>query len=433
MIRSRKECLAATAAIAAVLAAHDASASGFALKEQSTTYQGTSFAGATAGALDASTIFFNPAGMTSVAESQVIGSASYIMPQAEFSGGSTFRATGGAVPGDRSPDDGATDALVPSLYALLVLDERARVGIGINAPWGLATEYESDWVGRYHALKSELTTVNIQPSFAYRVLPQLSLGAGLQIQKADAELSQAVDFGSIGASFGVPGLLPGNADGRATVAGDDTEVGFTVGLMFEPRQGTRIGASWRSAIIHELEGTVRYDSVPAALRGAFPDSNGSAELALPDVVALGVYHELSPQWAVMADVAWTNWSLLSELAVDAEVGPDSEVPYDWEDTWFFSLGAHYRPTDNWVLRAGIAYDQSPIPDERRTPRVPDEDRYWVSLGAGYKLNKSLMLDAAYTHIFVEDASIDLAGTTERLTGSYESAVDIFSVQVKYVF
>ncbi len=446
---SRTVALATGCAVVALSAAETAQASGFAIKEQSTTYQGTSFAGATAGALDATTIFFNPAGMTELPGRQMVSNGAYIMPSSEFSGSANFAARlgGGAVSGDGTPGDAANDAFVPSFYGSWeAIADTLWVGIGVTAPWGLVTDYPSDWTGRYQALYSSLTTYNFQPSLAWKVTPKLSLGAGMQIQYAESELSQAVDFASIiDASAGAALLYsPGSLDGVGTTKGGGWAVGYTLGALYKFDDSTRIGASFRSAVDHTLTGEATTSGVPSVstLVALFAATGATADLTTPVIASAGLYHQINRQWAVMADVSWTEWSSFKTLTVEYDNALRSDTVTDehWKDSVFAALGVSYKPADAWTLRAGIAYDQSPVPDAWRTARIPDTDRYWLSIGVAYDVSQMVSIGAAYTHIFAEDATVsltdDLTGTDafrSSLSGLYSSSVDIVSMQVKVIF
>ena len=425
----------------ALLTAGGAQAAGYALKEQSAAGQGEAFAGAAAKAEDATTLFANPAGMARLSGSQAVVSGAFIAPTAKFKNGSASRAAaygGSAISGPSSTGDVVLDAFVPALYGVYDVDPRWKVGLAITAPWGLATKYDADWIGRYHAIKSEMQTLNIAPSVSYRINRQWSVGGGLQFQRIKAELTNAVDFGSLI-------RLPGRADGFAKVKGDDWGWGYTFGVLWEPATTTRLGLSYRSAIHHKLDGNAQFSGVPAvpALRASFANTGASAKVTTPEMVMFGAYHELSPQWAVLFETSWTNWSRFRQLVVsfDNPLRGPSVTEERWEDGWFFSLGANYRPTDRWTLRAGVAYDLAPTPDEHRTPRIPDTDRVWLAAGATYKLTEAVSISAAYTHIFGLDADVNLRdggpGTTDNLrgnlTGSYDSHVDILTVQAKVSF
>ncbi len=418
---------------ATLLPAADASAAGFALKEQSSSAQGNSFAGATAGAEDVTYMFFNPAGLTRLDdEHQAALVVSYILPQAELQGASGRDLAGAPVTGTTTGDAGE-GAIVPAAYFLWSLSPDLKLGLGVNAPFGLKTEYDTGWVGRYHATESELKTININPNVAYRLNERISVGAGLQIQYVEATLSQAIDINTISG-----GAVP--ADGSVEVTGDDWGYGFNLGVLFELSESTRIGAAYRSKISSTLKGTGDFTlpggATPADFLGAFADTGVSAKFTSPDTASVGVYHDLSPELAVMAEAAWTGWSSFDVLRVqfDNPVQPDSVTIEDWDDSWFFALGATWRPNEQLALRGGIAYDQTPIPDATRTPRIPGNDRTWVSLGLGYEVTPGFSLDAGYTHIFVDDSAVTLnQGGSLELNASYENSVDIVTVQAVLKF
>lgn len=438
--------------VAAVGMAGEAQASGFQLKEQSAEGLGNAFAGSTAKAQDLSTIFFNPAGMTKLSGHQTQAVLSYIAPTAEFtatgSGNTTF---GGPISGVGNQDDAAENAVIPAFYLFYDYSDDIKFGLSVNTPFGLVTDYDENWVGRYHALKSDLMTIAIQPSIAYQVNDWLSVGGGPVFQYADAELTKALDArtavfaGMLGAGMPLPTALAASAgveDAYSKVTGDNIAAGYTIGLMFEPMETTRIGVSYRSRITHDLSGEVEFSNVDPLLAGnpGLAAGSGRAELNLPDTASLGVYHEFSPNFAVMGEVAWTNWSLFRELSVyrGGEASPISSTLENWNDTWFYSLGATYSPMEKLKLQIGVAYDQSPVPDATRTPRVPDADRTWLSLGAGYEVMPGVSANLAYTHIWVEDANINLgnegAGLPEHnISGTYKSDIDIISAQVKVTF
>lgn len=429
-------------------AAVPARAAGFAIREQSATALGNAFAGSTAGADDLSYSFFNPAAMARQPDSAAVVVGSYILPRSEFTGTESSTVTGTPTGGGDGGGDIAVDAPIPALYAMWAVQPSLRLGLAVNVPFGLETDYDDGWRGRYHALRSRLRTVTATPMVSYRVNDRVALGAGMQIQYIDAKLSNAVDFGTIGALSGIPGAAPAAQDGSAEVNGDDVAVGFNLGVLVEPWEGTRFGVAYRSKIDHELEGDAdfRFDSagVGAALSaatGLFADTGAKASVTTPEVVSIGVHHDVDARWSVMAEAAWTHWSRFRELRIrfDNPVQPDNLTEEDWNESWFFAAGVTYKPDERWALRAGVAYDQTPIPDDRRTPRIPSSNRTWLSIGASYQPVESLQIGIGYTHLFVDDASIDLAATDPgntfrgNLSGESRNAVDIVTVQLSWAF
>ncbi len=446
--------VAVAVAAASVVGVHAAEAAGFALKEQSATGLGGAFAGMSAGGDDISAMFFNPAITTRTSGNSVAAAVSVIAPQVKIRDGSGSTITGTPLAGGNGGSDVADDVVLPAFYALWDLDQTFNVGyklrfaLGVNAPFGLETDYNDGWVGRYHALQTQLSTLNVNPTIAFEPIRGLSLGAGLQLQYADAKLTNAVDFGTIGALGGITGAAPGLQDGRARITGDDWSYGFTLGALVEPWSGTRVGLGYRSKVKHTLRGRASFrlddagvGAAVAGATGAFANTDATADITTPESVNLGVYQALSARWALSGEAQWTRWSDFKDLTIKFAnpAQPDSVTDDDWTDSWFLAIGVTYRPADAWTLRAGYAYDQSPVPNKTRTPRIPDNDRHWLALGASYQPLPNLLLAAGYTHIFVRNADIDLSATAPgetfrgNFSGSAESSIDIVSVQAEWRF
>ncbi len=414
---------------------------GFALIEQSASNLGSAFAGGAASVEDASTIYFNPAGMTELESAQAIFALHLVRPSTRFSD-TASHGPGGAPLGNEEGGDAGALAFVPNVYYTHDVTSELKFGFGINAPFGLSTEYEENWIGRYHAIESHMQSVNINPSLAYKVSEQLSLGAGINLQYLSVELTNAIDQPTLcyGLAAQIPLLeackgLPTSNDGQAKVSGTSWGWGANLGLLYRITEDTRIGAAWRSSIKHELEGDAEFDNIHSALRtaGFFVNTDASAEVELPATFSLSGFHRFNSRWAVMADVTWTQWSKFEELRVKYDTGNQGDTVQDesWEDTFRYAVGTHYRHSEQLLLRAGIAYDQTPIPDtEHRTPRIPGNDRTWLALGLNYRVSPQLSFDLGYAHLFVADTEIDDQNKLGAvLKGDYDSSVDILSGQV----
>lgn len=439
-----------------------AQAAFFQLAENSPAGLGNAFAGGAAVAEDASTVWFNPAGLTRLPGQQLVVGGYVILPSTDFDKTSATSVLGAPLSGGDGGNAGES-ALLPNFYYAHAYSDRLRFGLGVNVPFGLATDYDDDWVGRYHADRSEIKTININPVLAYKVSEQLSFGAGISYQKIDAQLSQFVDFATIctisaggvfsGACGAGAGFNPANNpnDGRARVVADDDAWGFNAGLLWQLTAATRFGLHYRSEIDYKLDGSIDLNApanVPAPLRAAAGAGSGAeADVTLPTTVSISVFHELTPVWAVMGDITRTYWSDLPSLRIDftdTATADDSVVTLGLKDVNRYSLGATYRPAGSWVYRFGIALDRTPTPNpELRTPRLPDEDRKWLSLGAGYHVSDTLSFDVAYTYILIDDADINkvappLPATDENtargnLRGSYDATTHILGAQLNWKF
>lgn len=413
---------------------------GFALIEQGVSGLGNAYAGGAASAEDASTIFFNPAGMTRLPGNEIIAGAHVIMPYLKFKNEGSTHVTGMALQGGNGGEAGET-RVVPNLYYSRKVSDRFVAGIGVNAPFGLATKYDRGWVGRYHAIESDLMSININPSIAYKVNDALSIGAGFSAQYIKATLSKEIDFGLAGFLRQIPGLLPQRNDGFVELEGDSWGVGFNLGLLVEFSKDTRFGAAYRSRVEHTLEGEADFSGVPMPLSSVIRDSDVEADVTLPDSLSVSFFHRINPQWAVMADFSWTNWSLFDELRVKfKQPGRDDDVTIEnWQDSYRYSLGATYTPNDAWAIRVGTAYDTSAVSEAKyRTPRIPDSDRIWAAVGVGYKLSHLFRFDVGYAHLFINDPEIAKTASGEDaarggLKGTYDASIDIISAQLTMRF
>lgn len=436
------------ALLAAGASAPNAYASGFQLREQSASAQGSSFAGVSAGGSDISGMFFNPAGLTQFSGLQFSIGATYVMPVAEFANGSAsrapiFPAAVRPISGPSSHPDSAKDALLPTFGVMWSATPDLKLGLTVNVPFGMVTDYNADFIGRYHARKSDLRTLDLAPTVAYRIGKGWSVGASFVARRTDAELTNAVDFGAIGAAVGIPGSIPGGADGLATLKGNKWNYGYRAGITFEPTETFRIGLAHSGAVKVNLDGTISYAGVPALLASNFKNGSASAEVELPATTSLGTTYKVSPAFTLQAEAARTDWSGFQELRVKFGTGQADSVTHEnWRDTWFLSLGGTYKLNEALTLRGGLASDQGAAPDAYRTPRIPDADRTWASLGLAYQLTKSVALDAAYTHIWVKSAPVGLATGTSpsnpdffrgNLSGEYTNRIDMLALQLRWSF
>jgi long-chain fatty acid transport protein len=434
------------AVAASLLLAAPAHGSGYGVREWSAVAMGSAYAGASATGSDASFLAYNPASLAGVGTYDSSLSLTGLFPSssATYTTATTsvMTPTGGLM----TPDTIIKNAFVPNLAARMRLSSEWAVGLAVYAPWGLSTDYEDGWAGRYHALKSELLTVDVVPTVSYQVSDSFTVAAGLQVQYATGTLSNAIDIGTIGALFSVPGASPGAQDGGVVFDADGWGVGFTLGVMAELTEGVTVGLSYRSAVSHTLDGPLDFTldtaGVGAAISGGtglFLDTDAETTITTPDRISVGARVQLSEQWTALGELDFTNWSRFRELQIvpDNPLQPHDVTIAEWEDSWFGSIGLEYQPNEQWTLRAGAGIDQSPIPDATRNPRIPDADRTWVSIGFTVQATQSLSLSASYAHLFLPDEPIALnqfqTGNALRgnLVGSGEAGANFVGVQLSY--
>jgi long-chain fatty acid transport protein len=474
-------------------------AGSFALNEQSVSGLGLSFAGGAAQAEDASTLFFNPAGISLLDQGELQLGLHAIIPSAEFRNqGTRYNLPGTPFDGlailGNNGGDGGVSHIIGNLYLTQPVFRNPNygdlsVGVGLTTPFGLETDYSPGWVGRYASLRTKLTTIDIQPTVAYRLFDRLSFGAGLDVQYASARLTQAIDFGlaaqsplaqfyaalpAILAARGVPpaaipgtiaatrqaytnaGFVPGGLDGVTEITGDDWSVGFTLGALLEYRKGGdessflqdgRIGFSYRSAISHTLEGDAAFRRVPlivaagapvqfptpTAFQTVFFDQGASASLDLPDIFHFSIYQRFARKYAILGDITWTRWSRLQDVPIVFENAgtPPSVLNINYQDALRYAVGFEWYACKNFTLRAGFAYDETPIRSpEFRTPRIPDNNRYFLSAGARWSPKPWMDIDVGYAHLFVQEPRSNFTDSQGHdLIGTYDAHVDIVSASV----
>ena len=441
--------------------------SGFALLEQSASRLGTAFSGTAAAADDASTVFYNPAGLMKLSQAQAVVVASGVQIGSTFRNVDSQPALGQSLGGDGG-DAGGWNG-IPAAYLALPINEDLAFGLAFNVPFGLKLEYDNDWIGRFQSLKSQIETYNINPALAWRLNPHVSLGFGMNYQRVLAELTNSVNYtAAIGQGLqqlvaagqlppaAVPGLLAANAglSGGTAVRGDDSAWGFNAGVLIEFSPDTRLGLAYRSSTLYTIDGSVRFtapmaaDPVGAGIiaaasapGGALSTGPATVDLELPQIASASFYHRLG-KVELLADVAWTGWSSVQELRVvrgSGDVPGDvlSVTPELWKDTWRYALGATYEVSDSWKLRGGVAFDESPVPDATRTTRLPDAERKWVAVGVQWTPTPATQIDVGYAHLFSDDVNIDQddgsAAAFGLVNGKQESDVNIVSVQLGYKF
>jgi long-chain fatty acid transport protein len=388
-----KSAVAGIVALAAL--STTALAGGFSIREQSAEGLGEAFAGIAAGTDGLSAMFWNPATISQhnsqgyISENNISG----IIPYS--------RAKNGAGSGG-SPDSGniGVDAIVPASYSVYGLTDELTIGMAVNAPFGLGTNSDT-WMGSLHGDKSKIFSMNFNPVVAYKPADWITVAAGVQGEYISAKLTST-------SPAGAPVL---------NAKADDIDVGFTAGILLEPNDQLDIGIGFRSSISHKLKGDATF------LGGSF---NASAGLDTPEMVTLGIKYQLNDQWQLMAGAEWANWSRFKSLDLALAGVPTLSTPEKWKDSWFFSTGAEYALNDKVNLRGGVAYEISPVPDATRTPRLPDNDRIWLSAGASYKFNDWFTTNIAYSHVFIKDGSVALTSPSP-LTATFKQHLDIASV------
>ncbi|UZE96340.1 OmpP1/FadL family transporter [Alkalimarinus alittae] len=400
-------------------------ASGYALNEQSASASGMANAGSAANPENATIQYFNPAGLTHLDKAQVTGGVAFINVDTSFKGSAT-NTIGQPVNGSMGGDFVGT-AVVPNLYMSTPINDKWAAGIGIFAPFGTSGNYNDDFVGRFFADETELKALAVQPTIAYKVNDQWSVGLGIDFIHAEGTLTKFQDYSALSVTNSIP--LSMIKEGHFDVSGDDNAVGWNFGVMYQPTADTTIGFNYKSKVDIELNGDASITNVPAKTGNptapiAYVTLKEKAlvPLTLPESVTLSLKQQINTDWAFYAGATWTRWSQFENLdilsgqgtgPVSALAGPKygqagmiGHVPEQWENVWAFSVGTSYAYSNAVTLKAGYAYDESPIQKEFRTARVPATDRNWFTVGAQYKMEGDWVLDGALGYLFIDDVKID---------------------------
>lgn len=430
-------------------------AAGFALIENGASGLGNAYAGASAVAEDASTTYFNPAGLSKLEGQQYILAGHYISTKADFSNNASTNAAGGVLSGANA--DGGKDSFVPSFFYAKKLNDKWAYGFGITVPFGLGTEYDENWVGRYHAVKSEIQTLNINPSASYKVNDKFSVGFGVNVQRIEATLSNkinsvatcsaiasAANCDAVGLTLSAANFANAAFDSSQSLTGDDWSWGWNFGLLYDVDKSTSLGVSYRSHVAHTLEGNVDF-TVNANLQALLDassstflsDSAISAGLTVPESLSVSLSHNINDKWQILADVTWTKWERYDKLTVDFAnpVQPNSTSTPNYQNQLRYSIGTSFKADSNKTYRMGLALDESAVRNaDIRTARSPGNDRLWLAFGFGYQTSDTMGFDIGYTHLFIDDTSINNTQAGKgTLTGTYDASVDILSAQLNWKY
>jgi long-chain fatty acid transport protein len=438
----------------------------FALQEQSGSGLGNAFAGGAAAAEDASTVYWNPAGMSRMPGIQGAVAGSLICLSAKFSDNASQPAALQPL-GDNGGDAGNCN-VIPGLYGVVPINKQWAFGIGVNVPFGLKTEYDNSWIGRFQAVESKVETININPALSWKPMDNFTIGAGVNWQRLKATLTKEINYaGSIAQAANqavAAGLIPASAvppilaayagaQSDAHVSGDDTGWGWNIGVLIDFDKDTRLGVAYRSTISYTVDGSLNFTNPPvptlpsslapiagllaAGVNSVLANQNVSLPIKLPSTTNVSLFKHVD-RWDLMGDVQFVNWSTIKNLTISSTTGAVLDnTPENFRNTWRGSIGANYYYSDQWMFRGGLAYDQTPVNNTDRTPRLPDNNRTWISVGAQYKFNQQAWLDFGYTYIYIQNPSINQnEGNTAAnglINGNYKTFVNLAAVQLTYTF
>ncbi|MFC3909928.1 OmpP1/FadL family transporter [Legionella dresdenensis] len=417
-------------------------------------------AGVAAEASDASTGWYNPAGLALLNTQQAVFGGVGVFPSSKLSGTTTYSTTGIPVPYTQSYSNlqGAKDAFVPSFHYAKPLSENITAGLSVVSPFGLSTDWSRTSAVRYSATYSELITTDLAPELGAKITDNFAIGAGLDLQYARVKFNKVIGAPDV---MRLLGQNPASLDSYSYNKGDSFGVGFHAGLMtmFNDNH-TRVGFNYQSKMKHKFHGysrlsgslatanVITYTQYPLTSPTSSFRTNTlySNDIEFPEIATLSGYHDLNDQWALLGSVVYTGWHSLSYIQLNnaaafaptvGRVLANSRAVQNYDNAWRFAVGANYKVDEQWMLRVGGGYDQSPTNDVDRDIRIADSDRWALSAGAHYQYREDIGLDLGYTHLFSVDSSVPLrkvegtAANTVTLNGSAKGSADLVGVQATW--
>ena len=396
----------------------NAQAEGFYIPMHSPVTTATAVAGAAAKAWDSTIIYYNPAGMTELDGAQTALSidASFGQNDTSNNGSTILGASTGNIDGD---DSLPTQPLINNFAAWPIVEDKLWFGMGGATPFGNATKYDPDWAGRYDSIKSELLTVNVQPTLAYKVTPWMSVGAGLNVEYIEVTTTQAINNGV--------------TEGNARLKGEDIGFGYNVGAHFRVSDKTNVGVAYRSHIEHDLEGDYKVTGVP----GLNEESKASAEITLPDILSIGVSHEIDEKWTALAQFSYFGWDSYDVIQPTRKGGAVIQtINAQYDNTIAASVGAEYKVNDKWTVRGGYQFDETPTDNQFTSTSVLGGDRHNFAAGFSYYPNEKWSYEVGFLHGFIDDNNVvatQNAGLAQVNIQRDNSTYQVLSIGFNYKF
>lgn len=414
--------LRSTLVVSLSLASGALFANGLSLNEQSASGAGTAFAGRASSALDASTVFGNPAGLSKLEGKQVSGGFAMVKANVEISRVDTNAP--GTSKGDMVPL-----ASVPFAFFAMPIDEKWNFGLGMYVPFGLISDYEKSFQGSSHGQYSKVAVMTLQPTLSYKITDRVAVGFGPTLNKIDGKLTNTL-------------LTRGSnrPDTLINIKGDDTALGYNIGLMVDLSEQTTWGITYHSKVDYTLEGRTKVYNAPLPVNGEY---KATLDFTTPESVDTSISHKLDDQWTLHGGLTWTRWSRLESIAAKNQGVPSAlqgqfgvlREELKWHNTWAYSIGASYQVNPHWVLRTGFALDQSPTTNEYRTVRIPVGHRKILTFGTGWQASDNLTIDLAYAYIRENTAGVNQQASALRpaYRATYRNSAHGFTGQATWNF
>lgn len=409
-------------------------ASAFQLWEQDVTSVANYHAGYAAAAFNASTAFYNPAGLSRFKEQQVVLSGMGVFTNIKYQGNIAVNTVMANAPRGVTAQ-GGNSSFIPALHYVAPLSDQFALGLSVDVPFGLKTTYGQQTILRYASTTTSVEVVDVSPVISMKVSERFSIGAGPDIQIMHGVFNQIGAYGPTS-----------DGDSNGINRADDTAYGMHAGIMYELSPETRFGLSYHSQVAHHLTGT---STLSNGIVNAFPIEGGirseraKVNITLPGYTALSAYHKQNEHYALMASIIYTQWSTVKNLILqnvagvvdlEATTSMQATIPQHYRNTFNFAVGADYFATDTITLRGGLGYDQTPSNNAYRNVQLPDNNRYVVALGAHFQSTETLSFDLGWSHFFINKTHIApppqvLGDETVTTNGSGKSGADVFGAQI----
>jgi long-chain fatty acid transport protein len=484
---------AVSVAVFCALVSLPAQSEGYKLFEQSVSSMGNAYAGRGAQITDASLVYSNPAAITRLEGAHLSAGVNLIAATTDYRNAQAQNANGQSVIG-RSDGENSLNELIPFVFYRNQVSDRLSWGIGFYVPFGLSSDYDNDFVGRYFADETAIEVLSLQPGLGYQLSDHWSVGIGMSVNRAEGTLSKYKDHAglcelgeaSTNAMFGAPVYNAAYCNSQYKVSGDDVALGYTLGLHGEPIAGTRLALTYHSAIRFTLKGDSVITNTPITGANVAGNSNflviaptlpaidltsgklaansrlseqSKLKLTTPATAAFSLDQQLTKALSLQFSAAWTQWSEFQRIDIltdDARAsislstqqpqnlnnpGQIGYIPQYWHNSWSFAAGATYVLHAKLTLKAGLAYDENPIAQSDKTARIPTDDRIWATVGTNWLLAENLSVDLAYGYLFTADVSVDEREYNvqnqplynSRYQGDYRNKAQLLAAGVNYRF
>lgn len=409
--------LLASASLIISTATSPSFADGYSSSVYSTTGIATSYAGSVTGQHDASDMFFNPSVISNLDNGEFIASITHL--DLNFKATQAQGPTAPYTNTNLGNSDSGIDSQVPAFYLAKKINDKTTFGLSLTAPFAVATKYDRQWAGRYGNVESDIRTINLNPSIAFKASDKLSIGAGIQAQHNRAVLTKMANL--------APGVNP---DIFAKTEGSDMGYGYNLGASYNFTDYLKFGIGYRSKIDYKLKGNTNVSGILT--------SDFTSKLTTPESLTIGLSYKFNPKLDLAYDMSWTRWSRFKEMSVKHNQNTallDDTVKFDYNDSFIYSIGGNYKVNKLSTIRFGGAYEKSGIPDITREPRIPLGNRYWLSAGYSYKASDSLFIDLAYAHQFhnIVKSQLDDVKPTKDISAKYKNRVDVYSLAIRKEF